>query len=171
MDLMNTSVGGVPITTRRIAMHKGIQMNEGSIGLSAFALAEYTLTPQQHYSTVVPRRVVEKILMVSGPCDRDGQALELTLQHTLTREEIARALARISLLNEFFSDVGRRFESGTETLIPLFDGLHAGFRKIDVKTTGTVVIFEQEGTRCELVSSSVSEMTDLRDGFGNILNL
>jgi hypothetical protein len=49
--------------------------------------------------------------------------------------------------------------------------LHAGFRKVDLKTTGTVFVFEQDGSRCELVSSSVAEMTFLRDGFGNILNL
>jgi hypothetical protein len=80
-------------------------------------------------------------------------------------------VARINLLNEFFSGVGRRFESGMETLIPLFDGLQAGFRKIDFRTTGTVFIFEQDGARGEFVSASVGEMTDLRDGLGHILNL
>ena len=42
--------------------------------------------------------------------------------------------ARINLLNEFFADVGRRLELGTETMIPLFAGLDAGFRRVDAKT-------------------------------------
>jgi hypothetical protein len=171
MSLMNTSLGGVPITTRRIAMHKTVAMSEGSIGLSAFALTEYNITPHQHYSTVVPTRTTEKVLTVSGNFVRDGETLELTLNRPLARDEITRAVARINLLNEFFSDLGRRFEAGVETLIPLFDGVQVGFRKIDLKTTGTVFVFEHENARCELVSSSVGEMTDLRDGFGNILNL
>ena len=166
---MNTS--GTTITTRRIALHKNIEMSEGSLGLSAFALSEYHILPHQHYSTVPPRKTTEKILTVKGPYNHDGQSLELTLHRTLVREEIAQALARINLLNEFFSDLGRRFEVGTETILPLFEGLHAGFRKVDLKATGTVFVFEQEGARCELVSSSVGEMTFLRDGLGNILNL
>lgn len=168
---MNTNVSGTPITTRRIVLHKKIPMNEGSIALSAFALSEYHIPSHQHYSTVQPRKTTEKILTVTGTYNDGGQSLELTLHRTLLREDLAQALARMSLLNEFFSDLGRRFEVGTETLLPLFEGLHGGFRKIDLKTTGTVFIFEQEGARCELVSSSVAEMTFLRDGLGNILNL
>jgi hypothetical protein len=168
---MTTSPGGVPITTRRIAMHKSIRMSTGSIGLSAFALSEYMIIPQQHFSAVTPNRSTERLMTFSGPFEREGQVMDLALHRHLSREEIARALARINLLNEFFSDVGRRFEAGVETLIPLFDGLQAGFRKIDFKTTGTVFIFEQDSARCELVSASVEQMTDLRDGFGHILNL
>lgn len=168
---MNPNVGGTPITTRRIVLHKNIEMNAGSLGLSAFALSEYDILPHQHYSTVQPRKTTEKILTVTGNYNHDGQSLELTLHRKLHREEITQALARINLLNEFFSDLGRRFEVGSETLLPLFEGLHAGYRKIDLKTTGAVFVFEQEGARCELVSSSVGEMTFLRDGFGNILNL
>jgi len=168
---MITSAASIPITTRRIVLHKIVEMNEGTLTLSAFALSEYQVATHQHYSTVSPRKTTEKILTVTGPCERDGQALELTLHRKLLKEEIAQALARINLLNEFFSDLGRRFEHGTETLLPLFEGFHAGYRKIDLKTTGAVFIFEQEGTRCELVSSSVGEMTYLRDGLGNILNL
>jgi hypothetical protein len=168
---MNTMPGGIPITTRRIALHKNINMNEGTVGLLAFSISEYNITPHQHHSTVSPMRTTEKIIRFSGSFDRDGQALDLTLHRKISREEISRALARINLLNEFFSDVGRRFEFGVETLIPLFDGLRVGFRKIDLRTTGTVFIFEQGGARCELVSGSVGEMTDLRDGLGNILSL
>ena len=152
-------------------MHKSIPMNTGTLDLTAFALTEYQIPPHQHYSTVSPRKTTEKILTVNGPFKRDGQSLQLTLHRTVTREEISQALARINLLNEFFSDVGRRFEAGTETLLPLFDGLQAGYRKIDVRTTGVVFIFEQDDARSELVSSSVGEMTFLRDGLGNILNL
>ena len=152
-------------------MHKSIAMSNGTIGLAAFALSEYNITPQQHYSTVNPTRSTEKVMTFSGSFDRDGAVMELVLNRKLQREEIIRALARINLLNEFFSDIGRRFESGVETLIPLFDGLQAGFRKIDVKTTGTVFIFEQDEARGEFVSATVGEMTDLRDGLGNILGL
>ena len=74
-------------------------------------------------------------------------------------------------MNEFFSDVGRRFEFGVETLIPLFDGMQAGFRKVDVKTIATLVVFEQDGARGEFASTSVAEMTDLRDGLGHMLGL
>jgi hypothetical protein len=168
---MNTSAGVVPITTRRILLHKSIELNEGSLNVTAFALSEYQITPHQHFSSVTPRKLTEKILTVTGLYHQDGQAVELTLHRKLVREEISQALARINLLNEFFSDFGRRFELGTETLLPLFEGLHAGFRKVDLKTTGTVIVFEQDGSRCELVSSSAAEMTFLRDGFGNILNL
>ena len=168
---MNTSPGGIPITTRRIAMHKLIEMSNGTIGLLAFALSEYNITPHQHYSAVSPTRSTEKIMTFSGTFEREGQPMELTLHRKMTREEISRALARINLLNEFFSDLGRRFDLGVETLIPLFDGLQAGFRKIDAKTTATVFIFEQEGARGEFVSASVGEMTDLRDGLGHILGL
>jgi hypothetical protein len=168
---MNHSPGGIPITTRRLAMHKIITMGGGSVGLSAFALSEYNITPHQHYSVVSPTRLTEKIMTFSGPFDRGGQAMDLTLHRKITRDEISRALARINLLNEFFSDVGARFESGVETLIPLFDGLQVGFRKVDLKTTGTVCIFEQEDARCEFVSASPAEMTDLRDGLGKILGL
>jgi hypothetical protein len=171
LEWMNLNFGGTPITTRRIALHRKIAMNEGSLGLSAFALAEYDIPPHQHYSTVQPRRTTEKILTVTGNYNQDGQSLDLTLHRKLQREEIMQALARINLLNEFFSDLGRRFEVGSETLLPLFEGLQAGYRKIDLKTTGVVFVFEQEGARCELASSSVAEMTFLRDGFGNILNL
>jgi hypothetical protein len=152
-------------------LQQSIRLRSGGIGLSVFALSEYSITPQQHYSAVTPVRFTEKIMSVSGRFERAGQVIELTLDRKLMREEIARALARINLLNEFFSDVGRRFEAGVETMIPLFDGLHAGFRKMDAKTTGTVFLFEQDGARCEMVSSSAAEMTDLRDGFGNIVNL
>ena len=168
---MNTTPGGIPITTRQIALHRTINMNDGAIALLAFSLFEYNITPQQHYSAVTPTRSTEKIISCTGSFVRDGQTLELTLPRKLAREEISRALARINLLNEFFSDVGRRFEFGVETLIPLFDGLQVGFRKIDYKTTATVFIFEQDGARCELVSSSVGEMTDLRDGLGDIFSL
>lgn len=168
---MNTSPGVIPITTRRIVLHKSISMNEGSITLAAFALLAYNITPPQHYSMVVPQRSTEKILTVAGHFVHEGQAVELTLHRQLLREEITRALARINLLNEFFSDLGRRFEAGTETLIPLFDGVHAGYRKVDLKTTGMVFVFEQDGARCEMISPSVREMTDLRDGLGNLLNL
>jgi hypothetical protein len=168
---MNTSPGGIPITTRRIAMHKNIEMTNGTIVLSAFALSEYNIIPQQHYSAVSPARSTEKIMTFSGQFDRGGQLMELTLPRALSRDEISRALARINLLNEFFSDVGRRFEYGVETLIPLFDGLRAGFRKIDVKTTGTVFIYEQDSTRGEFISGTVGHMTDLRDGLGHMLGL
>ncbi|MGH7943904.1 MAG: hypothetical protein ACREH8_23985 [Opitutaceae bacterium] len=168
---MNTSPGGVPITTRKISMHKTIHMTEGTVALLAFSLSEYNITPHQHYSAVTPLRTSEKIISFAGHFVREGQSMELTLHRKLSREEISRALARINLLNEFFSDVGRRFEFGVETLIPLFDGLQAGFRKIDFKTTATVFIFEQDGARCEFLSESVGEMTDLRDGLGNILGL
>jgi hypothetical protein len=172
MKIMNTSPGGIPITTRRIAMHQTIDMAQGgTLALLAFSLSEYTITPHQHYSAVVPMRTTEKLITFSGPFMRDGQLLELTLRRPLTREEISRALSRINLLNEFFSDVGRRFESGVETLVPLFDGLQAGFRKLDLATTATVLIFEQDGARGEFVSESVGEMTDLRDGLGHILSL
>ena len=97
--------------------------------------------------------------------------MELTIARHLSREEISRALARINLLNEFFSDVGRRLEYGVETMIPLFDGLRAGFRKVESKTTGTVFIFEQDGARGEFVSGTVGEMTDLRDGLGYMFGL
>lgn len=168
---MATSPGGIPITTRRMILQQSIRLHAGGIGLSVFALSEYTITPQQHYSAVTPLRSTEKIMSVSGSFERAGQVVELTLDRKLMRDEIARALARINLLNEFFSDVGRRFEPGVETMIPLFDGFQAGFRKMDFQTTGTVFIFQQDGARCELVSSSVAEMTDLRDGLGNIVNL
>ena len=152
-------------------MHKSIAMGNGTIGLAAFALSEYNITPQQHYSAVNPTRSTEKVMTFSGSFDRDGAVMELVLHRKLQREEIIRALARINLLNEFFSDIGRRFERGAETLIPLFDGLQCGFRKIDLKTTGTVFIFEQDRARGEFVSATVGEMTDLRDGLGNILGL
>lgn len=152
-------------------MHKQIGMSNGTIELAAFSLSEYNITPHQHYSAVTPTRSTEKIISFSGSFDRGGQPMELTLPRKLSREEISRALARINLMNEFFSDLGRRFEVGVETLIPLFDGLEAGFRKIDVKTTATVFIFQQEGARGEFVSSSVAEMTDLRDGLGHMLGL
>ena len=97
--------------------------------------------------------------------------MELSLSRPLSREEIARALARINLLNEFFSDIGRRFENGVETLIPLFDGLRAGFRKVEANTTGTVFFFDQDDARGEFVSGTVGEMTDLRDGLGHMLGL
>ena len=168
---MNLSGEGVPITTRRIVMHKNIPMNKSSLTLTAFAVSEYQITPQRHYSSVTPLKTTEKLLTVAGAFQDDGQSLELSLHRKLLRDEISQALARINTLNEFFSDVGRRFEAGTETLIPLFQGLEAGFRRIDLKTTGTVFIFEQDGCRCELVSASVAEMTFLRDGLGNILNL
>jgi hypothetical protein len=168
---MTTSPGGIPITTRRIVLHKTITLDAGSVGLSAFSLSEYTITPHQHYSAVTPVRSTEKVLTFAGPFERDGQVMELTLRRILLRDEIARALARINLLNEFFSDVGRRFETGVETMIPLFDGLQVGFRKIDFRTTGTVFLFEQDRARGEFVSASVEEMTDLRDGLGIILNL
>jgi hypothetical protein len=168
---MNPSAGGTTITTRRIALHKNVEMNDGSLSLSAFALSEYHILPHQHHSSVQPQKTTEKILTVTGTYHQEGQSLNLTLHRVLLREEIAQALARINLLNEFFSDLGRRFEVGTETILPLFEGLHAGFRKVDLKTTGTVFVFEQEEARCELVSSSVAEMTFLRDGLGNILNL
>lgn len=171
MNSMNTSPGGIPITTRRIALHQTIPMSDGTVALLAFALSEYNVTPHQHYSSVTPTRTTEKIISFSGNFARDGALMELTIHRKLSRDEISRALARINLLNEFFSDVGRRFEFGVETLIPLFDGLQAGFRKIDSKTTATVFIFEQDGARCEFVSASVGEMTDLRDGLGNILSL
>ena len=168
---MNTSPGGIPITTRRIVMHKTIAMNEGKVGFLAIALSEYSILPNQHYSAVNPNRTTEKFMSFSGNFERDGQLLPLTINRKITRDEISRGLARINLLNEFFSDVGRRFELGVETLIPLFEGLQVGFRKIDLKTTGTVFIFDQDGARCEFVSESVVEMTDLRDGLGHILNL
>ena len=152
-------------------MHKNIEMSNGTIGLSAFALSEYNITPHLHYSAVSPIRSTEKIMTFSGRFEREGQIMELSLPRPLARDEISRALARINLLNEFFSDVGRRFEYGVETLIPLFDGLRAGFRKIDMKTTGTVFIFDQDGTRGEFISGTVGEMTDLRDGLGHMLGL
>ncbi len=168
---MNLSGNGIPITTRRIVMHKSIQMSESSLTLTAFGVSEFRVTPNQPHSAIIPQKVTEKLLTVAGTFNHAGQSLKLTLHRKLLRDEIAQSLARINTLNEFFSDVGRRFEAGTETLLPLFDGLEAGFRKIDLKTTGTVFIFEQEEARCELVSSSVAEMTFLRDGLGNILNL
>jgi hypothetical protein len=152
-------------------MHKNIKMSNGTIGLSAFALSEYNITPHLHYSAVSPIRSTEKIMTFSGQFERGGQLMELSLPRPLARDEISRALARINLLNEFFSDVGRRFEYGVETLITLFDGLRAGFRKTDVKTTGTVFIFEQDGTRGEFISDTVGQMTDLRDGLGHMLGL
>jgi hypothetical protein len=171
MNNMNTSPGGVPITTRRILLQQDIAMNEGSVALRAFSLSEYNILPHFHYSAVTPTRSTEKIIVFSGRFMRDGGEAVLTLQRRVTRDEITRALARINLLNEFFSDVGRRFEFGVETLIPLFDGLQAGFRKVDLKTTATVFIFEQDGARGEFRSESVGEMTDLRDGLGNMLSL
>jgi hypothetical protein len=170
-NLMHTSPGGIPITTRRMAMQKTIQMSNGTIGLSAFALSEYNITPQQHYSAVTPARTTEKIMTFCGNFDRKGQVVDLMVHRKLLRDEISRALARINLLNEFFSDVGRRFEIGIETLIPLFDGLQVGFRKVDVRTTGTIFIFEQDEARAEFISATVGEMTDLRDGLGHILGL
>ena len=168
---MNTSPGGIPIVARQIAMHKNIVMNDGAVGLLAFAVSEYNITPHQHYSAVAPVRTTERIMTFAGNFSRHGEVRELTLHRTLQRDEIARALARINLLNQFFSDVGKRFETGVETLIPLLDGLQAGFRKIDFRTTGTVFIFEQDGARGEFVSGTVGEMTDLRDGLGTLLNL
>src|SRR5687768_8402393 len=123
---MNLSGNFLPITTRRIAMHKSIQMNESSLTLTAFAVTEYRITPHQHFSTVAPQKTTEKLLTVKGEFQDAGQSLKLTLHRKLERDEIAQALARINTLNEFFSDVGRRFEVGTETLLPLFDGLEAG---------------------------------------------
>lgn len=166
---MVTNRGGIPITTKRIAMHKSIAMTDGSVTLVAFSLSEYMLTSYLPYSAVTPVRSTEKLISVSGSFMRDGQTLPLTLQRKLSQDEISRAVSRINLLNQFFSDVGRRLEHGVETLIPLFDGLQAGFRKVDYATTATVFVFEQDGARCELVSGSPAEMTDLRDGFGNIL--
>jgi hypothetical protein len=168
---MNTSPGGVPITTRRIALHKTVDLSEGKVTFLAFGLAEYHIIPGQVLSAINPVRTTEKLISVTGNFERDGQVLHLAVNRKISREEISRALARINLLNEFFSDVGRRFEFGVETMIPLFEGFQVGFRKIDVRTTGTVILFEQDGARCELVSGSVIEMTDLRDGFGQILNL
>jgi hypothetical protein len=141
------------------------------VDLSAFSVSEYLITSHVPPAAVTPTQSIEKIITFTGNFERDGQVAELTLHRKLLREEIARSVARINLLNEFFSGVGRRFESGMETLIPLFDGLQAGFRKIDFRTTGTVFIFEQDGARGEFVSASVGEMTDLRDGLGHILNL
>ena len=168
---MNTNPGGIPITPRRLAMQKRIKMSNGSVELSAFALSEYNITPHQHYSAVTPVRSIEKIMSFSGRFDRAGQPMDLTLHRKLSREEISRALARINLMNEFFSDLGRRFEFGAETLLPLFDGMQAGFRKVDVKTIETVFVFEQEDARGEFASTSVAEMTDLRDGLGHMLGL
>src|SRR5687768_17336495 len=99
---MNTTPGGIPITTRRIAMHKRIQMGNGTIEMSAFALSEYNITPHQHHSAVTPTRSTEKVLSFFGSFDRAGQPLDLTLHRKLSREEISRALARINLMNEFF---------------------------------------------------------------------
>ena len=153
-------------------MHQTIDMADGgSVALLAFSLSEYNITPHQHFSAVSPTRTTEKLMTFSGNFMRDGQPMELTLHRKLSREEISRALARINLLNEFFSDVGRRFESGVETLLPLFDGLQAGFRKIDPQTTATVLIFEQDGARGEFVSETPGEMTDLRDALGHLLAL
>jgi len=168
---MTTNPGGIPITTRRNVLTKTIKLPAGRVGLLASAVSEYNITPHQHYSTVNPTRSTDRVMVFSGTFEREGQSGERTFQRRLSREEIARALARINLLNEFFSDVGRRFEIGVETMIPLFDGLQVGFRKVDFRTIGTVFIFEQDGARCELVSESVAEMTDLRDGLGQILNL
>lgn len=169
---MNPSGHAVPITTRRIAMHKNIPMNKSSLTLTAFEVAEYNITPQhQPYANIAPQKTTEKLLTVTGTFEHGGESLDLSLHRKLLREEISRALARINTLNEFFSDVGRKFEPGTETLIPLFEGLEVGFRRVDLKTTGSVFIFEQDGSRCELVSTSVVEMTFLRDGLGQILNL
>ena len=168
---MNTTPGGIPITTRRMVMQKRITMSNGTVELSAFALFEYNITPHQHYSAVSPVRSTEKIMSLFGRFERAGQPMDLTLHRKLSREEISRALARINLMNEFFSDVGRRFELGVETLIPLFDGMQAGFRKVDVKTIATVFVFEQEDARGEFASTSVAEMTDLRDGLGHMLGL
>ena len=168
---MNTSPGGVPITARHVVMHKDIRMTAGSIGLSASAVSEYVITSHVPLSAVTPTQSIERSMTFTGSFERDGQTVELTLQRKLLREEIARSVARINLLNEFFSSVGRSFGSGVEILIPLFDGLQAGFRKVDFRTIGTIFIFEQNGARGEFVSSSVAEMTDLRDGLGHILNL
>lgn len=146
-------------------------MNEGTVGLLAFSVCEYNINPHQHPSAVGPTRSTETIITFSGSFERQGQTMHLTLRREVSREEISRALARINLLNGFFSDVGRRFEFGVETLIPLFDGLKVGFRKIDLKTIGTVFIFEQARARGEFASGSVGEMTDLRDGLGKMLSL
>jgi hypothetical protein len=152
-------------------MHKTINLNEGTVGLSAFSVSEYNMRPQQPPSAVSPMRTTEKVITFSGTFERGGQTAELTLRRKISKDEIARALARINLLNEFFSDLGQRFESGVEAVIPLFDGLRVGFRKIDFKTTGTVFIFEQGEARGEFVSATVGEMTDLRDGLGHMLNV
>ena len=161
----------VPITTRRIVMHKSIAMQKSSLTLTAFAVSEYRIVPPQTHSTVAPDKTTEKLLTATGIFQHAGQSLELSLHRKLLRDEISQALARINLLNEFFADVGRRLELGTETMIPLFAGLDAGFRRVDAKTISTVFIFEQDGSRCEMVSASVAEMTFLRDGLGQIFNL
>lgn len=84
---MNTIPGGIPISTRRIAMHKSIRMNDGAVGMSAFSLSEYNITPQQHYSVVNPMRTTERLLTFSGNFDREGQRMELTLHRKVSREE------------------------------------------------------------------------------------
>ena len=160
----------VPITTRRIVMHKNIPMNKSSLTLTAFAVSEYRIISTLPRSSIAPNTTTEKLLTAAG-IFQHAQSLELSLHRKLVRDEISQALARINLLNEFFADVGQRLEFGTETLIPVFGGLDVGFRRVDLKTISTVFIFEQDGSRCEMVSASVAEMTFLRDGLGQILNL
>ena len=76
---MNTSPGGVPITTRHIVMHKRIPLTEGSVELSAFSVAEYLITSHVPPAAVTPTQSIEKLITFSGHFQRDGQVAELTL--------------------------------------------------------------------------------------------
>ena len=97
---MNPNGNGVPITTRRIVLHKSIAMSESSLTLTAFAVSEYRIMPAQHYSSVTPQRVTEKLLTATGAFQQEGRSLKLTLHRKLLREEISQALCRINTLSK-----------------------------------------------------------------------